>query len=73
MWWESKNDAGVGCHKFHGASCHKLCVCVCAIGILWGLDWRKIDVIASTLWNFLDSAEILYANKSIADGQACKV
>ena len=24
-----KNDAGAGCHKFHGASCRKLCVCVC--------------------------------------------
>ena len=21
------NDAGAGCHKFHGASCHKFCVC----------------------------------------------
>ena len=26
---KKKNDAGAGCHKFHGASCHKLCVCVC--------------------------------------------
>ena len=24
-----KKDAGAGGHKFHGANCHKVCVCVC--------------------------------------------
>ena len=27
-----QNDAGVSCHKFHGVSCHKLCVRVCVCG-----------------------------------------
>ena len=35
MWWESKNDAGAGCHKFHGASCHNVADYQWEISLEW--------------------------------------